>query len=79
MVVISVTEGPYMVLKHPYIFKEANAIILNKIDLAKAMKVSPSKLERDAKQVNPQVPFIKTNALKGVGIPKIINALGITP
>jgi len=77
MVVISATEGPYMILKHPYIFKEANAIILNKIDLAKAMKVSLSKLERDAKQVNPQVPFIRTDALKGIGISKVIHALGL--
>jgi hydrogenase nickel incorporation protein HypB len=75
LVVVSVTEGPYTLLKHPYIFKEADVIVLNKIDLAKAMKVSLSKLERDAKQVNPRVPFIKTNALKGTGISKVINAL----
>jgi hydrogenase nickel incorporation protein HypB len=77
LVVISVTEGQYMILKHPYIFKEADAIILNKIDLAKAMKVSPLQLERDAKKINPQIPFVKTNALKGVGISKVINALGL--
>lgn len=77
LVVISVTEGPYTVMKHPYIFKEADVIVLNKIDLAKAMKVSPSRMEQDAKKINPHVPFIRTNALKGVGIPKIINALGI--
>jgi hydrogenase nickel incorporation protein HypB len=77
LVVVSVTEGPYTLLKHPYIFKEADVIVLNKIDLAKAMKVSLSKLGQDAKQVNSQVPFIKTNALKGIGIPKIIKALGL--
>ncbi len=77
LVVVSVTEGPYTIMKHPYIFKEADVIVLNKIDLAKAMKVSPSRLEQDAKKINPHVPFIRANALKGVGIPKIINALGI--
>jgi hydrogenase nickel incorporation protein HypB len=77
LVVVSVTEGPYTLMKHPYIFKEADVIVLNKIDLAKAMKVSPSQLERDAKKINPQVPFIKTNALKGIGIPKIIKTLGL--
>ena len=77
LVVVSVTEGPYTLMKHPYIFKEADVIVLNKIDLAKAMKVSPAQLEQDAKQVNPRVPFLKTNALKGIGIPKIIDALGI--
>jgi len=77
LVVTSVTEGPYMIVKHPYIFREADVIVLNKIDLAKAMKVNPSQLERDAHRINPQAPFIKANALKGVGIPKIIEALGL--
>ena len=77
LVVTSVTEGPYMIVKHPYIFREADVIVLNKIDLAKAMKVNPSQLERDAHRINPQAPFIKANALKGVGIPKIIDALGL--
>jgi len=79
LVVTSVTEGPYMIVKHPYIFREADVIVLNKIDLAKAMKVNPSQLERDAHRINPQVPFIRANALKGVGVPKIIDALGLKP
>ncbi len=77
MVVTSVTEGPYTLMKHPFIFREADVIVLNKIDLAKAMKINPSRLERDANRINPQAPFIKANALKGIGIPKVIEALGI--
>ncbi len=77
VVVTSVTEGPYMILKHPYIFKQADVIVLNKIDLAKAMKVNPSQLERDAKQINPKASFIKTNALSGKGIDQVIRALGL--
>jgi hydrogenase nickel incorporation protein HypB len=79
LVVTSVTEGPYTLMKHPYIFKEADVIVLNKIDLARAMKVSLSQLEKDAKEINPHVPFIKTNAFRGIGIPKVINALGLKP
>ena len=77
IVVVSVTEGPYTVLKHPFIFKEADVIVLNKMDMARAMKVSPAKLERDAQRVNPHAVFVKTNALKGVGISKIIEVLGL--
>jgi hydrogenase nickel incorporation protein HypB len=79
VVVVSVTEGPYMIVKHPYIFREADVIVLNKIDLAKAMKVSLSQLEGDAKKINPRVPFIKTNALSGVGVNQVIHALGLRP
>jgi len=77
LVVTSVTEGPYMIVKHPYIFREADVIVLNKIDLAKAMKVNPSQLEKDARKINPHVPFVKTNALNGMGVSKIIRALGL--
>jgi len=77
LVVTSVTEGPYTLMKHPYIFKEADVIVLNKIDLAKAMKVSVSRLEMDAQKINPHAPFIKVNALKGTGITKVIESLGL--
>jgi hydrogenase nickel incorporation protein HypB len=77
LVVTSVTEGPYTIVKHPYIFREADVIVLNKIDLTKPMKVNTAQLERDAQQINPHVPFIKTNAAKGIGIPRVIDALGL--
>ena len=77
LVVTSVTEGPYTIIKHPYIFREADVIVLNKMDMAKPMKVNLSKLERDAREINPQASLIKTNALSGKGIPKIIEALGL--
>jgi hydrogenase nickel incorporation protein HypB len=75
LVVTSVTEGPYTLTKHPYIFREADVVVLNKIDLAKAMKVDPSRMEKDAKKINPQAPFLRTNAVKGIGISKVIEAL----
>ena len=75
LVITSVTEGPYTIIKHPYIFREADVIVLNKIDLAKPMKVNIPQLENDARKINPHVPFIKTNALQGIGISKVIDAL----
>jgi hydrogenase nickel incorporation protein HypB len=75
VVVTSVTEGPYTVVKHPYIFREADVIVLNKIDLGRFMKINISQLEKDARQINPRASFIKTNAPSGMGVSKIINAL----
>jgi hydrogenase nickel incorporation protein HypB len=77
LVVTSVTEGPYTIIKHPYIFREADVIVLNKMDMAKPMKVSLSKLEKDARQINPQAALVKTNALTGKGIPEVVGALGL--
>jgi len=77
IVVVSVTEGPYTLMKHPYIFREADVIVLNKIDMAKAMKVSPTQMEKDAQKVNPHALFIRANALTGTGIARVIEALGL--
>jgi len=76
LVVVSVTEGPYTLMKHPFIFREADVIILNKVDMARAMRVNTREMERDAKRVNPYAPVIRTNALRGRGIGKVIDALG---
>ncbi len=77
LVVTSVTEGPYTIVKHPYIFREADVIVLNKTDLAKPMKVNIARMERDARQVNPVATFVKTNAVKGIGVQRVIDALGL--
>lgn len=53
IVVFSCTEGPYTVVKHPYIFKEADIVVINKIDLAKITKVSLNKLKKIFKKLNP--------------------------
>lgn len=75
IVVTSTTEGPYTLIKHPYIFRQADVIAYNKIDLARAMNVNLSRMEQDAHKVNPHAVFIRTNAIKGTGIPEIIRAL----
>lgn len=78
VVVTSVTEGPYMIVKHPHIFRGADVIVLNKIDLAEIMNVSPKGLKKDAMAINPKAPFLQTNAITGTGVSKVIEALGLT-
>jgi len=76
-VVISVTEGPYMVVKHPYMFLDADVVLLNKVDLAEAMGVDPDALERDAHQLKPSIAVVRTNCLTGEGVDEAIEALGL--
>jgi hydrogenase nickel incorporation protein HypB len=75
VVVISVTEGDDMVRKHPAIFAFSDVIVINKIDLASAMKVDPKILERDAKRINPAAKIIMMNAREGRGLEELITAL----
>ena len=44
VVVVSVTEGPWMVRKHPHMFLGSQVVVINKIDLADAMEVSVEQL-----------------------------------
>lgn len=77
LVVISVTEGPYMVLKHPMMFLGADVVAINKVDLAKAMEVKPEKLSADVARLNPKAATVNTSCKSGKGVEEVIKALGL--
>ena len=77
IVVVSLTEGPWMVTKHPYIFREADLVVINKIDLAQAMKVSVASITKDVHQIRPDLKTTPTNCLTGEGIEEIIKFLSL--
>jgi hydrogenase nickel incorporation protein HypB len=79
LVVISVTEGPYMVLKHPMMFLDARVVAINKIDLAGAMGVDPNKLSADVARLNSGAATIHTSCRSGAGIGEVIRSLGLSP
>jgi len=79
LVVISVTEGPYMVLKHPMMFFDADVVAVNKIDLAEAMEVDPQKLIADIAHINPKTVAVATSCKTNVGIGEVIEAIGLNP
>ena len=77
VVVISVTEGPYMIMKHPFIFMDADLVVINKVDLAQAMEVDVKKLQTDVKRINPNAKVAATNCRSGEGVRKVVEALGL--
>jgi len=77
IVVVSVTEGPYMVVKHPFIFMDADVVVINKVDLAQAMGVDVKKLKKDAKAINPKAKVVATNCRSGEGVANVIEALDL--
>jgi hydrogenase nickel incorporation protein HypB len=66
-VMVSVTEGDDVVEKHPEIFRLADAIIINKVALAKATEADVGKMERDARRLNPRARIIKMDLKKNLG------------
>jgi len=77
LVVISVTEGAYMVVKHPLIFREADVLAINKMDLADVMQVDAQKLIDEARMLNPNVKAALTSAKTDRGIDDLITHLGL--
>lgn len=77
VVVISVTEGPYMVMKHPMMFLAANVVVINKIDLAEPMEVDPKKLMADVAKINPKSITVAVSCKTGTGIEEVIRAAGL--
>jgi hydrogenase nickel incorporation protein HypB len=75
VVVVSVTEGPYMVVKHPFTFMTADVTVINKKDLAEIMKVDTEQLKKQVKEIKPDVKVAVTNALSGEGVEELIKAL----
>jgi hydrogenase nickel incorporation protein HypB len=75
--VISVTEGDSMVLKHPMIFKDADVVVINKMDVAEIMETNVEKLKNDAKTINPKSKIVLTSAKTSQGIDDLIKALDL--
>ncbi|MEO5970897.1 MAG: hydrogenase nickel incorporation protein HypB [Bdellovibrionia bacterium] len=86
VVILSVTEGEDKPLKYPYMFKNADLMILNKIDLLPYVQFDMAKCVEYARQVNPKLRIIKLSATKGEGVDeryswlrKEGSSLGIVP
>lgn len=61
VVIVSVTEGDDIILKHPMIFKTAELAIINKVDIAHAVDVDAEKMREDILSLNPNVPVLLTS------------------
>jgi hydrogenase nickel incorporation protein HypB len=77
LVVVSVTEGPYMIVKHPAVFLDADVVAVNKTDLAEVMEVDPESLKRDALSLKPGLKVVLTSAKSGEGVDELMAALEI--
>jgi len=65
---LSVTEGEDKPLKYPIMFKEADCLLISKIDLAPYLELDLDRLESNVRQINPQVTIIRISAKTGEGL-----------
>lgn len=79
IVVVSITEGPWVVRKHPMLFKMSDIAVINKIDLEDVMDVNIKEMIDDARSINPDLKIITTSAKTDEGILELIEALNLKP
>jgi len=77
LVVLSLTEGPYVVLKHPFSFMDADVVAINKADLSKATGIDPVEFEKQLRGLKPTIKTVRTNCVTGEGIAEVAEALGL--
>ena len=75
VVVLSVCEGEDKPLKYPGIFRKAELMILNKIDLLPYVPFKPDLAREYARRVHPEIEIIETSPLTGAGFDRWLDWL----
>ena len=75
VVIVSITEGEWVIEKHPMLFKMSDVAVINKIDLLDVMDVNIDKMVNDAKEINPNLKVFKTSAITQENMSKLIKEI----
>jgi len=75
IIVVSITEGPWVIQKHPMLFKFSDIAIINKVDLIDVIDVDVEHMISDALEINPNLKIFTTSAITEENIPELINEL----
>ena len=66
--VISTTEGDDKPLKYPAMFRSADVMVINKMDLLEHTDFDVDKVIYNAKSLNPEIKILKTSCRTGEGL-----------
>ena len=75
IVIVSITEGPWVIRKHPLLFKMSDIAVINKIDLMDVIDINIAEMVNDAKRINPNLKIFTTSASTGENLDKLIDTL----
>jgi hydrogenase nickel incorporation protein HypB len=68
LAIVSTAEGDDKPAKYPMLFREAKAVLLNKIDLIPYTNFSLGNFKRDLKNINGQLPLLEISCTRGDGL-----------
>jgi hydrogenase nickel incorporation protein HypB len=75
--IVSITEGEWVIEKHPMLFKMSDIAVINKIDLLSRLGTNVQKMISDAKRYNPNIKVITTSAKTGENVDKLIALMNL--
>jgi len=75
VVIVSITEGEWVIKKHPLLFKSSDIAVINKIDLEDVIDVNIEEMVKDAREINPNLKIFTTSTITGENISKLINQI----
>ena len=68
VMVHAVTEGEEKPLKYPVMFRSADLVLINKVDLLPHLDVDVALFDANLRRINPTVPSLEVSARTGVGL-----------
>ncbi|WP_026197712.1 hydrogenase nickel incorporation protein HypB [Sciscionella marina] len=68
VVLMSVTEGADKPLKYPHMFRGADLVVLNKVDLVTYVDFDEDRFHADLRTINPSAPVQRVSATRGTGM-----------
>ncbi|MGD0755310.1 MAG: hydrogenase nickel incorporation protein HypB [Bacteroidales bacterium] len=68
LAIVSTAEGDDKPAKYPLLFREAKAVMLNKIDLIPYTNFSNENFRSDLKKINGQIPVFEISCTRGDGL-----------
>ena len=75
IVIVSITEGPWVIRKHPLLFKMSDIAVINKMDLMDVIEINIAEMIDDAKKINPNLKVFTTSAITGENLDNLIDAI----
>jgi len=77
VVVVSITEGEWVIRKHPLLFKMSDIAVINKIDLLDVIDVDLDAMINDAKEINPNLEIFTTSVVTGENLDQLMQSMDL--
>ena len=75
MTILSVPEGDDKPAKYPLMYETCDILVVNKIDTLPVFDFDKARMERDAKERNPEIEIFYISAKTGEGVQALADAL----